>query len=153
MRIWKLVIGVCFVWSGYVSAREMQPTELQQLLIGHWVAAKDSKMHTYYSINRRLVDRDIPNSDARFEMSDYQIWDEWPDLRTIVLSVSISEGTQVPVLLVITLGEDGRTAVCREKSLAGWSKSIKIIRVDNNTHPTKLPEKLKILDVDSGVAE
>ena len=151
MRFMKLAILWAAICAASITAQDAAPSALQKKLIGHWIAEKDNKLHTYYSQKLRLMDRDIANSDARFDMTDYQVWDEWPELRTIIISMSIGEATQVPVLIVITFSEDGQSAVCREKSLTAWSKSFRIQRVDDKTHPSKIPEKIKILDLDSGV--
>jgi len=151
MRLNTLAFLAILLSAHCLLAQDAEPSALQKKLIGHWIAEKDPKLNFYFSPRRRLVDRDIPNSDAQFSMTDYQVYDEWPDLRTIVLTVSISEGTQVPAQLVITFSEAGQSAVCREKSGNAWSKSFRLVRIDERTYPAKMPEKLKILDLDSGV--
>lgn len=132
-----------------VSAEDAAPSALQKKLIGHWVADKDSHVHTYFTRRGRLFQNDHPDSDAALSMQDYQVWDEWPELHTIVLV--LDDATRPPVVLAITFSEDGKFANVREKNTNGWAKAFKLRRMDDKTHPVTMPAKLKILDAEHGL--
>jgi len=148
MRHLLFIALILICCSQSVRAEDARLSALQKQLIGHWVSDRNAKIHSYYSPTRRMLENDIPNSDAAFVMMDFRVWDEWPELRTIILTVN--ENAQAPTMLLITFSEDGKTALYREKSPTAWSRTIRIRRVDDKTHPAKLPEKLKLLDADSG---
>jgi hypothetical protein len=137
----------------FLSAHAEESTPLQKQLIGHWVADKDSHLHTYFSNKRRIVENSVQDSDAALSLREYVVWDEWPELRTIVLSIDegMHEGNHEPLLLVITLSEDGKSANVREKTGATWGKVYRVRREDDRTYPRSLPVKLKILDMEHGL--
>ncbi len=142
----KLALLLLLLISFAASAQNVEPSALQKKLVGHWVTAKDAKLHSYFSLQRRYVDRDIPSDDATFTMNDYQVFDEWPDLHTIIIEVN--ENTIFDVMLVITFSDDGKSATCREKTTKGWTDAYRLVRVDDKTHPSKMPERIKITDLE-----
>jgi len=151
VRTLPLILLTLLVSTAAVIAQETTP--LQKQLIGHWVADKDSHLHTYFSNKRRIVENSVQDNDASLSLREYVVWDEWPELRTIVLSIDegMHEGNYEPLLLVITLSEDGKSANVREKTGAAWGKVYRVRREDDRTYPRSLPVKLKILDMEHGL--
>ena len=131
-------------------AEEPGPSPLHKMLMGHWIADKDSHLHFYYSQRRRVFENNHPDSDAALSIAEYQLWDEWPETRTVVLA--FDDGTHGLVILVISFSEDGKSANLREKTTAGWTKAFKLRRMDDKTHPVAIPVKLKVLDMENGLS-
>ena len=133
----------------FTAVAEEAPSPLQKQLMGHWVADRDSHLHTYFSRRGRIFENSHPDNDASLAMMDYNVWDEWPESRTIV--VVLDDGTHGLVTHVITFSEDGKFATVREKSAGNWTKAYKIRRMDDKTHPVTLPIKLKLIDTEHGL--
>lgn len=128
-----------------------EPSALQKRLIGHWIGERNPKFHSYYAQSRRMVER-ADLAEPGFTMMDYRVWDEWSELRTLVLTVNDNVQLQTSTL-VITFSEDWKTAMCREKNATGWGRSFRIKRLDDRTYPAKLPDKLRLMDSEIGQGE